>query len=170
MEPNRIKEKYIFLDVDGPINTNRNIRIQHALGKSTCSYYIELPRKKILNIKEIVNNTGAKIVVSSSWRLGFEGIKPSSAYLNLERQLNKYHVFLEGWTPYHDDGRGVEISLWLNDFEQINGYIPDYIIIDDDDFDIQQHKGRIIKTSAEFGLCEEHIRKAIYLLNYINRR
>lgn len=51
------KLKIIFLDVDGVINTNRN-------------HFTKLDEIALEYLKIIIESTGAKIVISSSWRTG----------------------------------------------------------------------------------------------------
>ena len=61
----------IFLDVDGPLNTDKNRTIQSKLGHSISSYKIKLPKEQISNLKlitDVIDNT--KLVLSSKWRLG----------------------------------------------------------------------------------------------------
>ena len=79
--------KVIFLDIDGVLNPLFNIRRQHRLKRRTSSYYITLDKYCLNNLKRIVETTGAKIVVSSSWRIG--GYEKSPAIKNLKKQLNE---------------------------------------------------------------------------------
>lgn len=54
--------KYLFLDIDGPLNTGRN----DFLDPERYGYHFD--NEAIMNLREVVEKTGAVIVISSSWR------------------------------------------------------------------------------------------------------
>ena len=164
------KIKVIFLDIDGVLNPLINIRIQKQKGMPTNSYAIKIPGDKIYRLKKLVNNTGAILIMSSSWRLGFRysTMEPSPAYQNINKQLISYGIQLSGWTPLHKNrDRGIEISWWLNDFIKTNGYEPNYVILDDDISDMMPtHKGHIVQTTSLLRLQDEHVIIATNILNH----
>ena len=153
----------IFLDVDGPLNTDKNKSNQFRLGLSISSYKIKLPKEQISNLKlitDVIDNT--KLVLSSKWRLGGS---PSEARLNLERQLYAYGLDIYSETPFCNFERGIEINTWLNDFKNIHGYKPPYIILDDYiDNIINYHKGHIVYCDSRFGLTDKEVNISINLL------
>lgn len=163
------KEKFIFLDIDGVLNPNVNIHMRKLKGEPTCADSIKLPGDKLYRLKRICKNTGAKVVVSSSWRIGFkrDANIPSPAYINFYNQASAYGIPVIGWTPLHTDrNRGREISHWIMIFIKNNGYKPNYVIIDDNISDIVNvHKGHVIQTSTLLGLQDEHVNIAISILN-----
>lgn len=165
---NNIIKSFIFLDIDGPINTERNKRYQSRIGRPTSSYKIRLPKEQILNLRNIVYSTkNTNIVLSSSWRLG--GI-PSKARENLESQLRYYGLDIFSETIHLDKQRGLEIQHWLDTFTVRNGYTPPYIILDDNiDTILDLHKGHIVYCNPEFGLTTKEVNIAINLLNKFNR-
>ena len=55
--------KVIFLDVDGVLNTKYS--------KSRCGRFIGIDKDKVAQLKRIVDETDAEIVLSSTWRLGY---------------------------------------------------------------------------------------------------
>lgn len=164
------KEKIIFLDVDGVLNPLINVKIKKMKQLPTSSYYIQLPGDKLYLLKKIVNYTGAKIVLSSSWRIGFNRatMEPSPSVINLSNQLARYGMSIYGYTPLHPERhRGTEISMWLNTYRNRFGYTPGYIIIDDEICDIVgMHRGHCVKTKSLIGLQEEQVNIAINLLNH----
>ena len=164
------ERKLIFLDIDGVLNPSTNIWHRKQKGEPTSSYYIKLPGDKLYRLKKIVKETGGEIIISSSWRIGFDRnlMEPSPSIINLSNQLAKYDIFISGFTPLHyDRHRGREINNYLMNFIHKNGYKPKYIIIDDDIKDIVgQHRGHIVHTNTVLGLQDEHVRIAINLLNY----
>ena len=54
--------RYLFLDIDGPLNTGRNDYLDPD------RYGHHFDDKAVRNLRRIVEETGARIVVSSSWR------------------------------------------------------------------------------------------------------
>lgn len=54
--------KVIFLDIDGVLNC--------VTSKSYCGMYVGVDADKIRRLARIVEETGAKIVLSSDWRDG----------------------------------------------------------------------------------------------------
>lgn len=166
-------QSFIFLDIDGPINTEVNKKKQAAAGKSTSSFHIELPKKQLKLLRDIVNATGANIILSSKWRLRYfnnsDGsitvLDKSPAVENLENQLASYGMKLYGETPYMYNIRGIEIKIWLDNFIENNGYLPPYIILDDNISNIlDEHRGHIIYCSPVYGLTVKEANIAINLL------
>ena len=63
--------KVIFLDVDGVLNSEDDLLIYRAKNNITgCILYEEVEDRPLKLLKEIIDKTNAKIVVSSSWRIG----------------------------------------------------------------------------------------------------
>ena len=74
-------KKVIFLDVDGVLNSSRTLHED-----------ISLEDDLISNLKELVDKTGAKIILSSSWRLSTEAIA------TLMDKLDKFGLVISGIT------------------------------------------------------------------------
>ena len=170
-------KKVIFLDVDGVLNSSRTLYED-----------ISLEDDLILNLKEIVNKTGAKIILSSSWRLSTDAIA------TLMDGLDKFGLAISGMTcdgvdldwleKYEFDttkkyldtkfdydenrqikithDRGAEIFKWLYDHD-----VGTYVILDDEIEDIKPYfnEAVIVKTSYKTGLTKEDVKKAIQILN-----
>ena len=105
--------KVIFLDFDGVITIPPKWYLQADL---------------IKNVKKIVDKTGAKIVVSSSWRMDTveETIdkmigRPKRCPRN--RMLNWLIDNLYDVTHTYKGLRGQEIKDWLNDRNDIENYV-----------------------------------------------
>lgn len=159
-----IKIKVIFLDIDGVLNPLTNIYYKKKNNQPTSSYFIKFPGDKIYRLKRICDCTKASVVISSSWRIGFNvnTMEPSKSYKNICNQLIPYGINIIGWTPLHQDrNRGREIAQWLDTHNDISNYI----IIDDEVSDILPlHRGRIVKTTSMLGLQDIHVNIAINLL------
>lgn len=150
--------KTIFLDIDGVLNVDYADKDQ--FGHIFRDEYIQ-------NLKEIIEKTGAKIVISSTWK-----DKGLQTMLDLwqERQLPGEIIDI---TPdcadvcevtdivYYDQvKRGHEIKLWLDRHPEVT----QYVILDDiqDFLDEQQD---YFVNCIEPGLKEECKIKAINILN-----
>lgn len=74
--------KIIFLDVDGVLNSSTYINKE--------TYHIK--QEKVRFLKNIVDHTGANIVLTSTWKAGFDKKtgKKAEYYMILERSLEEY--------------------------------------------------------------------------------
>lgn len=172
--------KIIFLDIDGVLT--------HKFYENHETEDIDVSKVKLL--KHIVNETGAKIVLSSSWRESIAGEK-IYAYKILENVLKEHGLKIYDETPIIKSKfmgintditnlhisqiknlkfdpftrRAGEIFKWLNANKE---KIDNFIILDDDDFDFEffGYDKHLIKTDYyKGGLNEAHALKAIALLN-----
>jgi hypothetical protein len=156
--------KVIFLDIDGVLVTWNSL---HRWGKlenpkSRTGSMMEPKCVKILN--EILAETGAYIVVSSSWRIGrtVEQLKNelSEAGVNVSTLIDKTP------TKAYAPGRGHEISHWINEhWMGPPDEITKFCIIDDEISDMDPFKHKVAHTSMEKGLTEVHKKQIIKMLN-----
>ena len=145
--------KVIFLDIDGVVNSEDSWR------RRGDSLYDDIPDEEhIKHLNTIVKETGAEIVISSSWRSVFTllGLK---YIMHGQGSIGK----IIGKTPKieHDTVRGMEIQKWLDD---TNEEIESFVILDDD-CDMAHLSDKLVKTTWETGLQEEHAMLAIEILN-----
>ena len=137
--------------------------------KARFNGYIGVEQSKISILKKIVESTGAKIVLSSTWRLDMlwhkQGINAElDKYNYLVDELAKQGLAIFDITPSHKDSRrGREIQEWLDTTtEKIDGYV----VIDDDTYDIaKEHRGHLLTTSWRHGLKPNAVKIAIDILN-----
>lgn len=155
--------KVIFLDIDGVLN-NMNTR-------ETFEDFIFVSDDKILLLKQIVDATGAKIVLSSSWRAGWRAKdrNPRCAsddvrlFDALVYKLDEYGLALLSYTP-HFWHRGKEIDSWLKTWD--GETIESFVILDDMDIkEFEPNSDRLIQTDICEGLTEKHVEQAIKLLS-----
>lgn len=153
--------KVIFLDIDGVVNCNST--------KERCRNIVGVEQDKIALVKQIVEATGAKIVLSSTWRLDspvFENGRTVNAgdFEYLVGEFAKQGLEFFDVTPSHpDQWRGREILEWLSRAEEP---VEGYVVIDDDVFDIiTECKGHVLITSPETGLKPNGVKWAIQILN-----
>ena len=91
--------KVIFLDIDGVLNSDEYIHKARKLGFKGIEEEIDIEKVELL--KKAVEQTGARVVLSSSWRL--------TNNLSKVRDLfARYGIYLDT-TPFIDNKRGIEI-------------------------------------------------------------
>lgn len=144
--------KVLFLDVDGVLNTDKDV---YKYG----STYIN-PRS-VDFLKFIVLSTNASIVLSSSWRLWEEAKKmvEQSLYLKRLHILDSTPQIIErlsGWTP-----RSKEISSWLSNRPQVKKFA----ILDDNSDAGEGFQDSFFQTDSEIGLT---IEIAELIVNHLN--
>ncbi len=163
--------KVVFLDIDGVLNTKWwYTQMDRNTPKDKFGYAFD-PRS-VANLKKIVDETGADIVISSSWKsLGLSeleemwqdrrlpgrliGITPNS--VSDEMLLNADLDHMELFSI-----RGVEIREWLD----IHGKnVSHYVIIDDMDNFLPKQQSHFVQTNPEVGITESDVKKIIRILN-----
>ena len=147
--------KVIFLDFDGVI-TSYNSR------------WTLMP-VKMNYVARICAETGAKIVISSSWRQSSlestlkDITNPEAPYV--EDKPDTLSNFTIDVTPRLDCnkyGRGDEIQWWLDRHPEVTNYV----IIDDDTFDMLPNQmPHVVESSWEDGISKEMVDHAIEILN-----
>ena len=172
--------KVIFLDVDGVLNTSKTFMERRKNYEITHKWTVEIDVERVARLKYIINMTGAKVVLSSSWRLS--GIMQDGKFITRNentRQLldifKSFGIEIYDITPNLDYGskRDEEIMEWLKDKD-----VESFVVIDDEtSFLMEFCDKELIKTSFLpngvmlenmddcAGLCDEHVNKAIAILN-----
>ena len=154
--------KIIFLDIDGVLNSEM---YEWSRGEDRADNRIDLSRVRLL--KDIVSATDAKIVLSSTWRLDWdkspELCGEDGEYIN--QCLAQYGLFIIDKTPFNSmiDDRRREILTWLSSHR---GEVERFVILDDINCGWEELDRRVVVTDPYgYGLNEEHVKKAIKLLN-----
>ena len=162
--------KVIFLDIDGVLNCKSS--------KSRCGGFLGIDDTKVKLLKEIIDVTGAKIVLSSSWRYSWrrdeEDCDNLAIYLNKKLARKQLHILdkTKDWVNTDDKeikcaDRGGEIKEWLS----MHKNIESWIVLDDDIFDDFESEGiipHLVKTSFYDdlgGLQKDSVDMAIKMLN-----
>ena len=148
--------KVIFLDIDGVLNTNYT-------KETTSSGVIFVEDNKIKILKQIIDETDAKVVLSSTWRYGWTDSDRSmfaQDFNELKEKLEEFGITLYDKTPifdYYMRKRGEEIQEYLRGRDDIDGYV----IIDDLDGSwLRPCSSHLLQTSPWKGLEEKHIKTA----------
>lgn len=168
-------EKCLFLDFDGVLNTERYSK---RLKKEGIDPFDEFGAMfdpdTISNLRSIVEQTGCKIVLSSTWRN--EGMMRMRALWddrNLPGMLFSMTPILLS-TTYHDakngelftiperNSKALEIQAWL----QRNGKVPfKYVILDDENVFFYGQQEHLVQTEEYDGLTIEKAQEAISILD-----
>jgi hypothetical protein len=160
--------KVVFLDVDGVLNTGNYIIEQYnKTGKPHSGHHSEFDPICMKNLKDLVDETDAYIVISSTWRLGNH--ETDEGWMALMDRLNDYGLKdrVIGCTPdlsrkYNSMCcRGYEIQKWLDDNKDKN--IGGFVIIDDDS-DMYHLMNKLAKCSFKDGFTFKVKRKALKIL------
>ena len=160
--------KIVFLDFDGVLNSHAYIR---TLDEKARKGVVGLERAAVERLNRLLDHTGAHIVVSSTWR---HNRTPEQLAELLHEAGFVYRSKVIGRTPrwlskspggiYAADSRGHEIQAWLDGADDY-GITVDAFVILDDDSDMAHLADRLVKTSFDDGLQDQHVEEAIRLLN-----
>ena len=145
----------IFLDFDGVLN-NRHFR-------SIRSDMID--EKHMTFLHRIVEATGARIVLSTSWRVHWDESleNRSETGREIDRIFGKYGIEIIGKIPVGDShDRAQEIRHWLNDHPDVGRYV----ILDDSPFGWGELAEHLVRTGGlHDGLDNGTAEMAIEVLN-----
>ena len=153
--------KIIFLDIDGVLNS-KAYDYKRNWNEQT---YIDETRLPLL--KKIVDETGARIVLSSTWREHWEkqSEKCDGDGIYMNNTFQKFGLEIYDKTPYLglSADRPEEIKAWLECAEEP---IESFVIIDDYRYGWGSLADNFVKTNPNFGLGleEEHVQRAIEIL------
>lgn len=175
--------KIIFLDVDGVLTHSEYENDSFA----------DIDETKVELLKEIIDKTSAKIVLTSNW-------KDKCIIGGKEHRLKEYHILTQVLKHYgiemYDETKEEKLKLtvspellrrlpreelkkvrinpyttrtgeiykWLNNNENIESFV----IIDDEEFEYENfgYQDNFIKTDYyNGGLLKEHVEEAINMLN-----
>lgn len=173
--------KIIFLDVDGLLNSSTYINKE--------SYHIN--PEKVRFLRNIVDHSGANIVLTSTWKAGFDKKtgKKAEYYMILERSLEEYGLKIFDITEeipvknhknlpvafsleeianfelLYGIGRAAEAENWIKKYQP-----ESFVILDDENCNWKNYglEKSWIQTSyygPHGGILPEHIKRAIQILN-----
>lgn len=158
-------ERYIFLDVDGVLNSD-------STTEYTPNGFVGVSNENIEVLKKILNVSGAKIILTSTWRLdwerNYENCATDGKYL-VDR-LKEFGIEITDKIPGEERlaYRGEEIDTYV---KQHN--LKNWIVIDDEyffDFNMYQiysegENPRLLMTDYRYGLQPSDIVKVKSLFN-----
>ena len=151
--------KILFLDVDGVLNNNLTRTITFDGWCFVDDYLVK-------RLKRIIDATGAKIVLSSTWRDGWnrEDESKNEPFFNqLRNKLKEYGMEIWDALPMPmRPSRGTAINEWFELHKDLN--IESFVILDDW-YDMGIYRDHLIQISGSIGLTNEDVNEAISFLN-----
>ncbi len=166
--------KVVFLDIDGVLNTD----------STPCPPYeeqrilIPVEAPCIARLNRLLGETGAKVVISSSWRkvVSYDQLIPALAahgvvadVIGETPDLVNDAPWLEAWRQregapivYERIARGMEIAEWLRRNAQLN--VASFVILDDV-ADMWTLKDRLVLTDSLVGLDDPDVERAKCILD-----
>lgn len=138
--------KAIFLDIDGVLNNQNHIIQLHKqlLGEAQ---YLQLLKdlgeipfdyRSCKLLQELIKETDAKVILSSTWRISYRLIKGIEKYAGIE---------ITDITPRLNDIRGKEIQQYLNEHNEI----INYVILDDDSDMLDSQQEHFVRVNPKVG-------------------
>jgi hypothetical protein len=152
----------IFLDFDGVITTAESIseafsnkRNGIIIGKDWMKHQIDT--NLATNVRLLQEHLGAKIVISSTWRI-VDDIDTLRTWLHERGGIDPKTII--DITPHRNDGsRGREIKDWLDAHPEVTSF---KILDDDSDvLDVPEFKKDWIHTSFSEGFSNRKLKQAI---------
>jgi hypothetical protein len=156
--------RVIFLDFDGVLNSHAWMRADSKRAEREGTGVMGLDPSAVSRLNWIVRETGAVVVVSSSWRYG----RSVEELKGILERVGFYGVVLDktaDWSRdesrgiYVEQERGDEIASWLHGRPEVESFV-----VLDDDSDMTAVQDRHVKTSFAGGLLDEHVERAIQML------
>lgn len=144
--------KVLFLDVDGVLNSEEWFRADPHKTDSDWLGLRSVDPTKVEIIKVVLAETGATLVLSSTWRLVADYVQT----------LRDFGLPIDDTTPVLEtSNRGEEITAWLRLHPEADVIA---IVDDDDDAGDCELYPRLVQTTWQRGLQPEHATKLIRLL------
>ena len=152
--------KVIFLDIDGVLNCGST--------EARCGYYLGIDDDKVQRLRRIVDATGAKIVLTSTWKDGWdrEYKEDQDALANyLDRKLKAEGLRILDKTDDEHHDRGAGILRWIEGRPVESFVILDDCLFDYNEMGLLQHLVETTEGTDDGGLQNEHVQRAIEILN-----
>ena len=174
--------KVLFLDIDGVLNSENWFAYRIYCVKNNMVNILMnfvdtddrnikhkltmLDDRAIANLNRIIEETGCKVVLSSSWRSSIESENIfTQNLLKLKGfKYEFYDVTPRLWFSDFSIRRGEEIKFWL-DKESEKHEIESFVILDDDSDMLPEQMNNFIHVDSNIGLTYKDVCKAIKILN-----
>ena len=175
--------KVLFLDIDGVLNSenwfgyrlyciknnmfNEVINFVNTNDERIKYKLSMIDDRAIANLNRIIEETGCKVVLSSSWRSCVEAENTLTEYLLKLKgfKYEFYDVTPRLWFSDFSTTRGEEIKFWL-DKESEKNEIESFVILDDDYSDmLPEQMNNFIHVDGQVGLTDKDVFTAIEILN-----
>ena len=166
--------KVIFLDIDGVLNYTEWYTDERNPGNLN-GQEGDLDPLCVDRIIRICEETGAKVVISSDWRISWYGTQMRLGRMGLDdnfvidktpefiwRNLSKHDYFNENYEKTYEYSRGAEIDAWLTSHPECTNFV---IIDDRTDFTDEQSP-HFVHIDPMYGITDKDVEFAIAILNH----
>ena len=168
-----MKKKIIFPDIDGVLNTERHYEYCYKKGTAPDEKFgYPFDPVAVANLKKIIDETGAVIVISSSWK--FWGLSTMigmwkmrnlpGKVISVTPQAMSDEILLNadltemGILPL----KGSEINGWLSEHKRS---VAQYAILDDVDDMLPNQESHFVQINPIVGITEQDADAVITILN-----
>lgn len=168
------QNKVVFLDIDGVVNTlmidTKPFKTDRGqISRDGFYYKLNMPedeevsnRQAVMWLNKLCKETDAKIVITSTWRMGKGGLTKTEKALRNSGLLDSIEIL--GATAIGNSYfniRGYEIDDYLNKHQEIKRYV-----IIDDDFDMLPNQiNNLVTTDTNIGITYNTYVRAKEILN-----
>lgn len=152
--------KIIFTDVDGVLNCAKTTR---RLKCWNCMPFVDA--RKVLRLRDIVERTGAQLVLSSSWRVGRHEkamYLDRMALIELEQEFKRLRcpVWIDCTPLIPFEDREVEVQKWLSQHPEVDKFV----ILDDVWEEFPNMREHLVATTERDGLNKERAELVVKML------
>ncbi len=162
--------KVIFLDVDGVLVHTGTVGRRRKLVNPTRvqGYIAQLDEVCVQRLKDVLEQTGALLVISSTWRLFEDNMAALERTFGRDVILGKTDSVPRKIASglYLGDDRTAEITQWMAEYEANGGTISHYAAIDDEKLKPPVLERQVFVADGMFlgGMRDRHARKLQALL------
>lgn len=163
--------KYIFLDIDGVLNSddwdNSEEFKKESAGMPSAliimvNHYLHLDPKAVKLINDLVDRSGAEVVLSSTWRIKYSPeevtkmLQGRGATFTIKTCTPRVYGKFSERIP-----RGKEIAKYISDLQAA----PESFVIIDDIDDMIHLKKHLVLTDVKTGITMADVEKCLKILN-----
>lgn len=168
--------RLLFLDIDGVLNSAEYVASDRCRERGGI---IGIDRAAVPRLNAITDRTGAGIVVSSSWRIGKTVDRMGeilAAHGVTGEVVSCTPVLTRRYSDHPEDDtrvvvaqeRGHEIQAWLDEMTGPPAWLDvEAFAILDDSSDMAHLRDRLVRTTWERGLLDEHVERVVAMLGEV---
>ena len=169
--------KLIFLDIDGVMNSEKSFKDLYKVSKIPevkkliphlrCFCSDIFGYDAVYYIDKLCKETGARIVISSTWRLGYTVKQLGRIFLyngtNSDFVIGKTgrRHFINGSVSFRDEEilTYIEENYTKEEYKKLR-----YVVIDDDTYDLKRVESYLVNTDNKVGFTKKDYQKAYDIL------
>lgn len=157
--------KVLFLDVDGVLNSHKFL--YRGDGRCDKEWINMLDPAACARLERVLSETGAVVVLSSSWRAHFtakqfeELIRPLVPSARVVDRTRNGYGETDARVVVTSSERGFQIQEWLNDCPR---EVTAFAIVDDSS-DMVHLSEKLVQTTWADGLLDEHVTRLVEMLS-----